>query len=169
MRFFLLMLYFSAYTLSGASQNFILKDGEFMDTTNVRNLNCRSGEDPKFSFYYYQTDGKYPKSSNSVLKEVREFVKTKNTTYSGDGYITFRCRIDCEGRQNRKVQVLQTDQHYKPTHFEKGLVNDLFDFFRGLDKWKPAKAQRADSLFYYSYVAYMTFKIKNGKIINVIP
>jgi hypothetical protein len=63
-------------------------------------------------------------------------------------------------------QVLQTDEKYSNYHFEKKLVNELFTFLKTLDKWKIAKSKEG---YTYSYKAFVTFKIKNGKVINIIP
>jgi hypothetical protein len=74
--------------------------------------------------------------------------------------------IDCEGKPLPKTRLLQTDEKYVTCHFEKKLVDDLFAFFKTLDKWKIVKSKEGVS---YSYKAFLTFKIKNGKVINIIP
>ncbi|MES2836014.1 MAG: hypothetical protein V4667_00695 [Bacteroidota bacterium] len=140
-------------------QNYTLVDGEYMDTISLIKTDC-----PKYNVYYYQVNGKYPKSSSSLLKEVQAFLQNK--TYSGSGYITFRCRINCNGKLDTKTQVLQTDEKYKTTRFDKRLLNDLFDYFKTLDKWEiPTNNEEIP----FSYIVFITFKLKNGKIINIIP
>jgi hypothetical protein len=142
------------------SQNFITREGEFMDTTrNVYN-NCKES-----ILYYYSLGAKYPMNSNSLLKEVHAFMQTKNNTYSGNGYITFRCRIGCDGKRGNRVQVLQTDELYNSIHFKKELINELYDFFKTMDKWPIGKI-KGESI---SYMTYITFKIKNGKVITIVP
>jgi hypothetical protein len=143
------------------AQNFVLPDGEYMDTTSTQNKKC-----PEAYAYYYSMGTKYPENSASLLKEVQTFLQQKNETYVNSGYITFRFMIDCEGKFLPKTQVLQTDEKYAFFYFEKGLVNELFNFLKTLNKWRVARSTEGNT---YSYKAFLTFKIKDGKVINIIP
>ncbi|OFY93442.1 MAG: hypothetical protein A3K10_04440 [Bacteroidetes bacterium RIFCSPLOWO2_12_FULL_31_6] len=138
-----------------------MSDGEYMDTTSGNNEQCK-----EVNTYYYSVGGKYPESSSSLLKEAQIFLEKNSKTYSNNGYITFRFRINCDGKMMKKVQVLQTDENYKTNHFDKMFVNELFSFIKILDKWKIAKTKKDEP---YSYITFITFKIKNGKVINIIP
>lgn len=66
----------------------------------------------------------------------------------------------------KKVQVLQTDTDYKKTNFSKGFINELFSFVNTLDKWRIAKLPNGNA---HAYITFVTFKIKDGKVINIIP
>lgn len=143
------------------AQNFLLPDGEYMDTTSAQSEKCQ-----KIYTYFYGVGGKYPENSASLLKEAQIFLQQKNQNYLNSGYITFRFMIDCEGKLLPKTQVLQTDEKYSNYHFERNLVNELFAFLKTLDKWRIAKSKGG---YTYSYKAFLTFKIKNGKVINIIP
>ena len=148
-------------TAHAYAQKYILPDGEYMDTTSNPNSACKD-----YTIYYYQVGGKYPKSSITLLKEVQLFLIHQNQLFKGSGYITFRFRIDCEGQRTKRTQVLQTDEHYKSYHFNKTLVNELYLFLNTLNNWKAAKDKRGN---FFSYIALLTFKIKDGKVINIIP
>ena len=148
-------------TYQAGGQNIILPDSEYMDTTSNVDTKCKD-----YNAYYYQVGGKYPESSSSILKEVRTFMQEKSTEYYGSGYITFRFTVDCEGKVMKKVQVLQTDEKYRPNHFNRDLVNELFLFFKTMQKWKIARTKQGDS---FNYFAFIAFKINNGKVINIIP
>jgi hypothetical protein len=142
-------------------QNIILPDGEYMDTTSVQDTTCKN-----YNVYYYQVGGKYPENSSSILNELTTFLQTGKETYQGNGYITFRFRVDCQGKVMKQVQVLQTDEKYKSYHFDKGFVNELFSFFKTLNKWKIGMQPQNKPI---SYIAFITFKIENGKVVNIIP
>jgi hypothetical protein len=148
-------------TCQSFAQNFVLPDGEYMDTTSTQNEKC-----PKAYAYFYSVNGKYPENSASLLKKVQLFLQQKNENYVNSGYITFRFIVDCDGKPLPKTQVLQTDEKYAACHFNKNLVNELFAFFKTLDKWVIARSKAG---YPYSYKAFLTFKIKNGKVINIIP
>ena len=132
-----------------------------MDTTTYHNTKCKD-----YNAYYYQVGGKYPQNSSSLLKEVQISFQNNKEIYLGSGYITFRFIVDCEGKLMQKVQVLQTDEKYKSYHFNKTLVNELFAFLKTLNKWKIAKLKNGETILYR---AFITFKIRNGKVINIIP
>ena len=158
---YLLIIFFIFTYFSAPAQNYTLPDGEYMDTTSNNTTTCKDHDT-----YYYQVGGKYPKSSSTLLKEVQLFLQVNHEVYTGSGYITFRFQIDCEGKMMQKVQVLQTDNSYLVSHFNKTLVNELFTFLKSLDKWKIAKAKNGET---FPYRAFLTFKINNGKVINIIP
>jgi len=152
---------FILFSCKAFGQNIILPDGEFMDTTSNHDKACKD-----YNWYYYQVGGKYPQSSTTLLKEAQQFLLKKNESYSDSGYITFRFKINCEGKMVQKVQVLQTDEKYSSYHFDKNLVNELYTFIKTLDRWKTVKTKEGEPLL---YKAFITFKIKNGKVVNIIP
>jgi hypothetical protein len=155
------MLYF----ITAKGQNIITADGEFIDTTRIGNPKCGT----KYVISY--DHGKYPESPAMLLKKVQDFRKRQNSVYSGSGYITFQFGIDCEGKMLKRVKVLQTDEHYKKFHFDRSFVNELYDFSKSLDKWTPATFRNGstDSIYLFTYNTYLTFKIQDGKVINVAP
>lgn len=160
MKLFIITIFlFFAYQSFG--QNFVLPDGEYMDTTVNQDEKCKN-----YNAYLYSVGGKYPENSSTLLKEVQIFLQQKNKSYSGNGYITFRFSVNCEAKLMEKVEVLQTDEKYVTNHFDKDLVNQLFTFLKSLHKWKTAETKEGEA---FSYKAFLTFKIQNGKVINIIP
>lgn len=115
---------------------------------------------------YYQIGAKYPESSLSILKNAQAFTSNYHN-FSGNGYITFRFIIDCKGKIAPRIQVLQTDENYKKYYFEKDFVNLLYAFLKTMDKWKIARINNRDVPL--AYHAFITFKIQDGKVVNIIP
>lgn len=148
-------------TFQAFGQNYILPDGEYMDTTAYKDSVCKD-----YNLYYYQVGGKYLKSSSTILNELREFLLLKNKIYKGSGYVTFRFKIDCLGNKMKKIQVIQTDEKYKSNHFDKEFVSELYKFLNTLTDWRIAKDPNGKV---YPYNAFITYKIKDGKVINIIP
>jgi hypothetical protein len=146
-------------------QNFILPDGEYMDTTSIQDTKDTACFISPYN-YYYSFGAKYPENSASLLNEAQLYLQKKHAAYCGSGYITLRFSIDCEGRMTKKVQVLQTNEQYTSYHFERALVNELYAFLQTLVKWKVANPLPGKNFYYMTFV---TFKIRNGKIINIIP
>lgn len=142
-------------------QNFVLPYGEFMDTTITANPNCND----KYLIYYYHVDTRYPAGTESLLSESKAFLAKIGQQYTGSGYITFRFMINCEGKMQR-VRVMQVDDDYKTTHFEKRFVSDLNDYIHTLQHWKTGLSAFGQD--HVNYIAYISFRIKNGEVINVI-
>ena len=155
------LLLFLLY-LPGRGQNIVLPDGEYMDTTTARNPACAKSQ----LAVYFGVDGKYPRSSTTLVEEANLFLRGKNQRYTGSGYVTFRFVVDCAGYRQPKTEVLQTDAAYRKTHFRKELVNELYNFLKTLTSWRMATLPNGSSTNYYTY---LTFKISNGKVVAVIP
>lgn len=132
-----------------------------MDTAGLRDTACKD-----YNLYYYQVGGKYPKSSITLLKEVKAWMEQYKTSYTGSGYITFRFRIDCKGNRVKRTRVLQTDEQYRTTHFDQDLVAGLYSFLSTLTEWKINVSAKGNAL---SYNAFITFRIQDGKVVNIIP
>ncbi len=116
--------------------------------------------------HFYSVDGKYPTGSATVLKEVKAFIARQKVDPAGTGYITYRFIIDTTGHMGNKVKVMQTNDEYKAQSFDKSLIETLGAFIQTLDKWKIGRYRSGEAL---EYIAFMTFKMKNGKVINIIP
>jgi hypothetical protein len=161
----IIILAFSLLVFQAFGQNFILPDGEYIDTITAHDTKDTSCLISPYN-YYYSFKAKYPENSTSLLNEALIFLQKKNAKYTGSGYITLRFNIDCQGKMMQKVQVLQADEQYKSYHFDKAFVNELYSFLKTLDKWKVAEPWSGKG---FSYITFITFKIRNGKVINIIP
>ena len=144
------------------SQNYKIPEGDFMDTTLSKFTSTCQDK----NVLYYQIGAKYPESSLSILKNAQAYT-SKYNNFSGNGYITFRFIIDCKGEITPRIQVLQTDENYKKYYFEKDFVNLLYAFLKTMDKWKIARINNREvPLAYHSFI---TFKIQDGKVVNILP
>lgn len=147
--------------LPGRAQRVLLPGGEYMDTTLVRNAAC-----PKVDWVrYYSVQGKYPRSSYTLAQEAQAFLQQQKQAYVGSGYVTFQFVVDCAGHRQPRVQVLQTDIQYQPYHFRPELVEILYAYFQTLTEWRVGSIQNTP----VNYIAYLTFKLKDGKVVAVVP
>jgi hypothetical protein len=148
-------------TLTVRAQYLPLRGGEYLDTTTTRNPACAKTP----TLPYFAVDGKYPRSSATLVQEATAFLQRGGRRFSGSGYITFRFVIDCAGFRQPMTQVLQTDASYVATHFRPELVNELYAFLKTLKDWRVATRSGQA----VSYFTYLTFKITDGKVVAVIP
>jgi hypothetical protein len=156
----LCVLFFSISFFLASGQNPGSKE-KIADSIHTDDPDCKISNN-----YYYSINAKYPKNSLSILKEVNLFLVNQVDDIDNSGYVTFRFDIDCKGQITQNVQVLQTNEKYEKFSFGSAFVANLLQYLRTLDNWKIAKTKNGIP---YSYHSFITFKIKNGKIVNVIP
>ncbi|TGE21463.1 hypothetical protein E5K00_14350 [Hymenobacter aquaticus] len=101
-----------------------------------------------------------------MLHEAQRFLAARAKPYTGSGYVTFRFVIDCEGQMLPRVQVLQTNEAYQPFQFDKQLVADLFAYLKTLNQWKKARGRNDTPI---NYIAFLSFKLRDGKVAAIIP
>ena len=157
----LLALLLPTATLPTRAQYLKFHDGEYLDTTTTRNPACAK----TMTLPYFAVDGKYPRSSATLVREATAFLQRGSRKFSGSGYVTFRFLVDCAGFRQPMTQVLQTDASYAAIHFRPELVSELYAFLKTLKDWRVATY----SSHAVSYFTYLTFKITDGKVVAVIP
>jgi len=160
MKYFSSLLFLGCW-LPACAQRVVLPGGEYMDTTSVRSPACADAGWAR----YYSVQGKYPRSSYTLAQAAQAFLQQQKQAYVGSGYVTFRFAIDCAGHRQPRVQVLQTTSQYQPTHFRPELVAALYAYFQTLTEWRVGVRQNAP----VNYLAYLTFKLQDGKVVAVVP
>jgi hypothetical protein len=125
---------------------------------------CGSEKWGHFSFQYYQGTKEYSYKGEKIA--IVEKLKKENI-YSEkkiDGYITVRFLVNCEGKTGLfRLQHMSPD--LKETVLDEELENKLLQFTKSLDGWMPKeiKGLKVD------YYQYLTYKIENGKVSEVLP
>ena len=148
-------------SLPAQAQYLPFHDGEYLDTTTTRNPACAK----TMTLPYFAVDGKYPRSSATLVREAGAFLQRGSRKFSGNGYVTFRFVVDCAGFRQPMTQALQTDANYVVIHFRPELVSELYAFLKTLKDWRTV-TYSGNAV---SYFTYLTFKITDGKIVAVIP
>lgn len=122
---------------------------------------------PNYIPYYYSFKAKYPLSSQTIVKNANDFLKRKGQ-FKENGYVTFNFLIDNEGQMNF-VKYSQINENYEPKVFDIAFITNLYGFLKTLNNWKKAQYEYGKNKTPISYVSYISFKIEDGKIINIIP
>jgi hypothetical protein len=140
-----------------------LYEGKIIDSTVTSQLILY----PNYIPYYYSFNVKYPLSSQTMVKNANDFLKTKGH-FNENGYLTFKFMIDNEGQMNF-VKYSQINQNYEPRVFDNDFVKNLCSFLKTLKNWEKAQYEYEKNKTPISYVSYISFKIEDGKVINIIP
>jgi hypothetical protein len=80
--------------------------------------------------------------------------------------VTVRFIVNCKGEPGC-FHIYEVDERYKIMAYPKELTEGLLQFVKNLGNWPIGKySNTREETDYY---AYLSFRIKNGKITHVIP
>lgn len=145
---------------------------------NDSNLNVgaivfdKSIDNPKFKVcdenrileYYNFGKGFQYKGEKNKLIQIYESKLKYRTIYKESGYITIRFIVNCLGLSGR-FRVQEMDLNYHPKKFKKKFATYLLDITSQLDGWVIGKLNGNA----FDYYQYLTFKIVDGKLIEIKP
>jgi len=130
-----------------------------------------SRDDPAFSvcnihqvLQYYNTRSYYNDHKKEILAYFLNGFKEGSDRKDQDGYLTIRFIINCKG-ETGWFRVLELDSSYHAFHFLEKISGQLLELTKQLKGWEPAAYK---DKVYDSY-QYITFRIRNGKIIRFSP
>ena len=137
----------------------ILEDSE-LDTTNFQPCH----EDLTFQYYNFGNGIQYQGEKAAIVEIFNnEFIA--NPANQDNGYVTIRFIVNCKGESGR-FRVIELDNNYNKTTLSLDIVNQIADIVRRLDGWKIGEF---DNGKVYDYYQYLTFKISNGQITDIMP
>ena len=127
-------------------------------------------DDPNFKIcnekgiaQYYNFGGVRFKGEKPKITE--HFQNYKEIQAPGEtGYITIRFIVNCEGKTGR-FRIQEMDNDYKAKSFRKEIHDQLLSLTKSLDGWVIAINQG----YLFDYYQYLTFKIEDGKLIEIMP
>lgn len=119
-------------------------------------------EDMTFEYYSFSDGILYDGEKAQLIREFQNSFIPGSA--SQNGYITVRFMVNCEGKSGR-FRVIELDQDYNKKEFDHSLVNQIVGTTQSLDGWKPGEYESKT----YDYYQYLTFKISEGHIVNIMP
>lgn len=112
--------------------------------------------------YYNSERATYSKGKNNLRKFILE--NYQNKYHSESGYLNIRFIINCKGEAGRYI-IHENDLDLNPKEFSESLVDQLFFLTTELKKWNPNYYNEA----YYDSYMYISYRIENGEITEIIP
>ncbi len=85
-------------------------------------------------------------------------------TAKQSGWIRIRFIVNCEGKAGRH-RMLQADEDFKETMFSSSITEQLFNLTKEIEIW-PILERYEKGVDYYFY---LTFKMKDGQIEEILP
>jgi hypothetical protein len=120
-------------------------------------------ENRVFQYYNFGNGLLYKGEKIKINEHFREGLKTKEQK-NESGFLTIRFIVNCEGKTGRyRIQGMNND--YKEKAFNKNLTSQLLSLTKQLNGWIIGEYDGKT----YDYYQYLTFKIENGKLIEIMP
>lgn len=113
--------------------------------------------------YYNDSKGYQYNGEKIAIIQALDHLKL-SSSQKINGSITIRFLVNCEGTTGL-FRVQQMDENYTEAHFDKEFVEKILDFTKSLNGWLP-KEYQGHKIDYYQY---LTYKIENGKIAEILP
>ncbi|MEM7486264.1 MAG: hypothetical protein AAF348_13745 [Bacteroidota bacterium] len=112
--------------------------------------------------YYNPEKATYSKGKNRL----RAFIMKNyvNKGYQDSGYLNIRFVINCHGKAGRYI-MHENDLDLNPKKLDQDMVEQLFQLTTQLKEWNPNFIREE---FYDSYM-YLSYRIENGEIIEILP
>lgn len=114
--------------------------------------------------YYYQGT-----SYNGGLYHIRKIFKENYKVPDGStesGIFQVRFVVNCEGKAGM-YETQAFDTNYQHKEFSAEVANQIFEITKNLQDWIPGRKPKSDKAI-DTYI-YLSFRIKNGKIIRIYP
>lgn len=138
--------------------------GDIVFDKKIDDPNFRLCLDKDYGLQYYNDSNgfQYQGEKITIIREFEKLnlVSTKKT----NGYITIRFVVNCEGKAGL-FRVQQMNDNYLEEIFDKDLADELLNFTKSLNGWitKEISGRKID------YYQYLTYKITDGKVSEILP
>lgn len=119
-------------------------------------------EDLTLVHYNFSNPDLYEGEKPAIIHPFKKIILPK--IEDSNGYITIRFMVNCEGKTGR-FRVEQLDFDYKEKKFNSDLVDSILLTTMSLDGWIPAKYDER----IFDYYKYLTFKIIDNQITDILP
>ena len=109
--------------------------------------------------------------SKAFVGSSRQYKKTilseyKNNNYSDSGYLNFRFLVNCEGNAGW-FEIIELNLDLEEQKLNPDLVKDLLNFTSESKHWNILNYTKTGEA--YNYYNYVSYRLENGKITEIIP
>ena len=120
-------------------------------------------ENNVLQYYNFGKGLQYKGEKIKIIEQFREGFKSVAHTEES-GFITIRFIVNCQGKTGRyRLQGMNND--YIEKTFSENITDQLLGLTKQLDGWGMGEANGK----VYDYYQYLTFKMEDGKLIEIMP
>ena len=162
--FILLTTFYSCRQTQEKKADYPLQIGDIYFNSKIDDPNFKlCDEDRVFQYFNFGKGLLYKGEKVKINEHFRDRLKNKELK-NDSGFLTIRFIVNCEGKTGRyRIQGMNND--YKEKAFNENLTSQLLNLTKELDGWKVGEYEGKT----YDYYQYLTFKIDNGKLIEIMP
>lgn len=144
--------------------NYPLQVGDIHFDSKVDDPNFKLCDETRVQQYFSFGKGLQYKGEKAKIDEHFKYrLKTKEQK-NESGFLTIRFIVNCQGKTGR-YRVEAMDNEYNEMKFSENLTNDVLNLTKQLDGWIIGENEGKT----YDYYQYLTLKIENGKLIEIMP
>lgn len=160
-----LILFLSSCVSSQIKQSEIKQGvGEIIFDKSIDDTKFKVCDEKQILEYYNFAKGfQYNNEKFTLIKIFKDELQLKNS-FVESGYITIRFIVNCKGKTGR-FRIQEMDLDYKPKKFKSNLSKSILKITEKLNGWEIGKFENTA----FDYYQYLTFKIVNGKLIEIKP
>lgn len=138
--------------------------GDISFDKNIDDPNFKPCDESRVFQYYNFGKGLQYKGEKPAIDQYFKNKARLSERAGESGFLTIRFIVNCEGKTGR-FRVMGMDAQYQEKQFEKSVVDALLFLTRQLDGWVVAH----DDKNKFDYYQYLTFKLEDGKLIEIMP
>lgn len=113
--------------------------------------------------YYYK--GTFYKGGFYKINKLFDAFYNAPLESTENGLIKVEFIVNCQGKPGR-FSMMQFDENYLLKKFSPKISKQIFDFSKTLIDWKAGKNQEGENIDTFRF---LTFKIKNGEVLEIFP
>lgn len=139
--------------------------GDIIFDKNIDNPDFKRCMDKDYGIQYYDYNSNGLQYQGEKIEIVQALEKLNlSSSKKTDGYITIRFVVNCEGKTGL-FRIQQMNENYTEENFDKGFIEKLLNFTKSLKGWTPGEMEGRK----YDYYQYLTYKIADGKVSEILP
>lgn len=170
-----LLIPLSLFSLVCSAQKYVPENnqdvGNIVFDPKIDDPNFKVCNPGKSYQYYYFSDGlSYKGEKYEILKLWKQTQKpTLNSNETG--YISIRFLVNCEGKTGL-FRIQQFNSNYEEVSFDTDLVNLTLNFVKKLSGWNTLVYKGNNPEYKgksFDYYQYLTFKIEQGVVTEILP
>lgn len=122
-----------------------------------------NGEEQVFQYFNIGEGPIYKNEKSAILNAFHSQYKSVEDA-NQNGLIRIRFIVNCQGQAGR-FRLIQSDNDYQPFEFDKHITTQLLEITKRIEGWQILYKDGVA----VDYYMYLIFKIKNGKLIEILP
>ncbi len=146
-------------------QNYLRWVGDIEQNNKLDDPNFKvcNGDDKVLQYFNLEKGLVFSGEKSTIIKTFQTKYKPIFDT-NQNGFIRVRFIVNCEGKAGR-FRILQSNINFQETEFNKEIVSQILNITKGFENWAVLK----NSEIPVDYYLYLTFKITDGHITEILP